>query len=101
MQFAVKKLTRLDLTFFEHQFRRQNAGNQKSINLNADVFVDLIFPYARTIAAGQPHPFPVKLQIYGPGLRRTPTCRHGACTLSREGGVLAGQQARVPCPDHG
>lgn len=70
--FAVKKLTRSDLTFFEHQFRRQNAGNQKSINLNADVFVDLIFPYARTIAGGQPHQFPVKLQIYGPGLRRNP-----------------------------
>ena len=52
MQFAVKKLTRSDLTFFEHQFRRQNAGNQESMNLNANVFVDLIFPYARTIAAG-------------------------------------------------
>ena len=71
-QFAVKKLTRSDLTFFEHQFRRQNAGNQKSINLNADVFVDLIFPYARTVAAGQPHQFPVKLQIFGPGMRATP-----------------------------
>ena len=72
MHFAVKKLTRSDLTFFEHQFRRQQAGNQKSINLNADVFVEMIFPYARTVAAGQPHQFPVKLQIYGPSLRRTP-----------------------------
>lgn len=72
MQFAVKRLTGSDLTFFEVQFRRLNVGNQKSINLNADVFVDLIFPYARTVAAGQPHHFPVKLQIYGPGLRRTP-----------------------------
>ena len=72
MQFALKKLTRSDLTFFEYQFRRQNAGNQKSINLNADVFVELLFPYARTIAAGQPLQFPVRLQIYGPGLRRTP-----------------------------
>lgn len=70
--FAIKKLTRSDLTFFEHQFRRQNAGNQKSINLNADVFIDDIFPYARTIAAGQPLQFPVRLQIFGPGLRRTP-----------------------------
>lgn len=70
--FAVKRLTRSDLTFFEYQFRRQNAGNQKSINLNADVFIDDIFPYARTIAAGQPHQFPVRLQILGPGLRRTP-----------------------------
>jgi Domain of unknown function (DUF3883) len=72
MHFAVKKLTRSDLTFFEHQFHRQQAGNQKSINLNADVFVEMIFPYARTVAAGQPHQFPVKLQIYGPGLRRMP-----------------------------
>jgi hypothetical protein len=70
--FAVKRLTRSDLTFFEYQFRRQNAGNQKSINLNADVFIDDIFPYARTIAAGRPHQFPVRLQIFGPGLRRTP-----------------------------
>jgi hypothetical protein len=70
--FAVKRLTRSDLTFFEYQFRRQNAGNQKSINLNADVFIDDIFPYARTIAAGQPHQFPVPLQIFGPGLRRAP-----------------------------
>jgi hypothetical protein len=69
--FAVKRLTRSDLTFFEYQFRRQNAGNQKSINLNADVFIDGIFPYARTIAAGQPHQFPVRLQIFGPGLRST------------------------------
>lgn len=71
-QFAIKRLSSSDLTFFEFQFRRLNVGNQKSINLNADVFVDLIFPYARTVAAGQPHQFPVKLQIYGPGLRRTP-----------------------------
>ncbi len=71
--FAVKKLTRSDLTFFEHQFRRQNAGNQKSINLNADVFVELIFPYAPAIAAGdRSRQFLVRLQIFGPGLRRTP-----------------------------
>lgn len=70
--FAVKRLTRSDLTFFEHQFRRQNAGNQKSINLNADVFIDDIFPYARTVAAGHPHQFPVRLQIFGPGLRCRP-----------------------------
>jgi hypothetical protein len=71
--FAVKKLTRSDLTFFEVQFRRQNAGNQKSINLNADVFIDDIFPYAPAIAAGdQSRQFLVRLEIFGPGLRRTP-----------------------------
>lgn len=71
--FAVKRFALSDLTFFEHHFKLKNVKtNQKSINLNADVFVELIFPYARTVAAGQPHQFPVKLQIYGPGLRRVP-----------------------------
>ena len=72
MHFALKKLTRSDLTFFEYQFRRQNAGNQKSINLNANVFVDLIFPLARDVAAGQPKQFAVPVSIYGPGLRAVP-----------------------------
>ncbi len=77
MKFAVKRLRRSDLTFFEYQFRRQNAGNQKSINLNRDVFIDVLFPSAPGIAtkngtAGEPAPFHLRLTIYGPGLRRTP-----------------------------
>ena len=47
-QFAAKKLTRSDLTLFEEQFRKQNAGNQKSINLNRRVFVDLMLRTAPT-----------------------------------------------------
>lgn len=68
MRFAVKKLSRSDLTFFEPQFRIQNAGNQKSINLNRDVFVDQLFPAfpeVLTQAGGQ---LPVRLLIDGPGL---------------------------------
>lgn len=72
MRFAVKRLTRSDLTFWEYQFRRQGAGNQKSINLNADVFIDVIFPQARTESGGHARQFPVPLTIYGPGRRLEP-----------------------------
>ena len=72
MRFAVKKLTRSDLTFFEYQFRRQNAGNQKSINLNRNVFVDLIFPTAGQVAGGVARQFPVPVTLYGPGMHSQP-----------------------------
>jgi len=36
-RLALKKLTRSDLTFFEPKYRTIGAGNQKAINLNADV----------------------------------------------------------------
>ena len=66
-------MTRSDLTFFEYQFRRQNAGNQKAINLNRNVFVDLLFPLASSMVGGVARQFPVPVSIYGPGLR---TARH-------------------------
>ena len=43
-RIALKRLTASDLTLFEWQFRNRNAGNQKSINLNADVFIVQLFP---------------------------------------------------------
>lgn len=69
MRFAIKRLSRSDLTFFEYQFRRQQAGNQKSINLNRNVFVDIIFPAAGADAGGTAKQYPVPVTIYGPGLR--------------------------------
>ncbi|WP_082477599.1 DUF3883 domain-containing protein [Methylobacterium sp. Leaf93] len=77
MKYVIKRLRRSDLTFFEYQFRIQNAGNQKSLNLSRRVFIDLIFPSAPEIAAnngdgGIPAPFHLPLTIYGPGERRTP-----------------------------
>lgn len=68
MRFAVKRLSRSDLTFFEPQFRVQNAGNQKSINLNRDVFVDQLFPAFPEVLASAGGQLPVRLLIDGPGV---------------------------------
>jgi hypothetical protein len=66
MRFAIKRLTRSDLTLFEVQFRRQNAGNQKALNLNRDVLIDVLFPGAAALAGGRPVRFPCELRIFGP-----------------------------------
>jgi hypothetical protein len=52
---------------FEWQFRTRNAGNQKSINLNADVFIDQMFPALPEAAADTNGRVPLDLSIYGPG----------------------------------
>ena len=66
MKFAVKKLTRSDLTLFDAQLHRQNAGKQKSINLNRSTFVDAMFPEAPAQAAGSSRRLPVELRVFGP-----------------------------------
>lgn len=66
VRFALKKLTRSDLTLFDVQYRRQNAGNQKSVNLTREVFVDVLFPIARMKASGGQVRFPCELRIFGP-----------------------------------
>lgn len=71
-QYAVKKLTRSDMMFFEHHFRGQQAGNQKSIKLDATVFAEQMFPYVRRTIAVQPLQFLVTLAIHGPGQWRSP-----------------------------
>ena len=43
-RIALKRLTASDLTFFERLFKSLNVGNQKSINLNADVFIEKFYP---------------------------------------------------------
>lgn len=77
MKYVVKKLKRSDLTFFEYQYRKQNVGNQKSLNLTRRVFIDILFPTAPGVAAsngipGIPAPFHLPVTIYGPGERRNP-----------------------------
>lgn len=70
MRFAVKKLTRSDLTLFDVQLHKQNAGKQKAINLNRDVFVDVLFPDAPGLAEGLALQFRCDLRILGPrGIR--------------------------------
>lgn len=67
-KLALKRLTASDLTFFEWHFRNRNAGNQKAINLNADVFVSQLYPSLPEIALASGGRFPIDLYLYGPGL---------------------------------
>lgn len=67
MRFAIKVLSRSDLTFFEPQYRVRNAGNQKSINLNRDVFVDELFPALPELLAAGHGELEVRLRVNGPG----------------------------------
>ncbi len=65
-KLALKKLTASDLTLFEWHFRNRNAGNQKAINLNADVFVEHLFPALPEIAPEFDGRLPIDLFLYGP-----------------------------------
>jgi len=68
-KIALKRLTASDLTFFEWQYRNRDAGNQKSINLNADVFVEEFYPAAPAIGPTMDHQIPIALTLFGPGLK--------------------------------
>ena len=67
---AVKRLSASDLTFFESLFRTQNAGNQKSINLNADVLTGILYPALDEVAARSGGEIRFPLTIYGPNAAR-------------------------------
>lgn len=68
-KFALKRLTASDLTLFEWQFKNRNAGNQKAINLNANVFVDLLYPSVEAAARASDNKLPLDLWVVGPGAR--------------------------------
>jgi hypothetical protein len=68
-RLALKRLTKSDLTIFESHFRTRNAGNQKSINLNADVFVSELYPAVPTLALSNGNEMPVSVGIFGPSTR--------------------------------
>lgn len=68
-KLAIKRLTASDLTFFEWHFRHQSTGgNQKAINLNANIFIDNLYPdlpdYIQTQTENK---LPLDILIYGPG----------------------------------
>lgn len=65
---AIKRLTASDLTFFESLFRTIGAGNQKSINLNADVLTGQLYPSLAAIAeaADPANEIGLALTIHGP-----------------------------------
>ncbi|HZR61563.1 MAG TPA: hypothetical protein VFA80_11515 [Xanthobacteraceae bacterium] len=66
-RLAVKRLTASDLTFFEKQFRTLDVGNQKSINLNADVFIEKFYPALPDLVATLGDVIPLTLTMLGPG----------------------------------
>lgn len=75
-KLAIKKLTGSDLTLFEWQFRN-SPSNQKSINLNADVFIDELYPALLSTDMGRNGRISIDLNLYGPG-------NEGALNLQRK-----------------
>ena len=65
-KLALKRLTASDLTFFEWHFRNRNAGNQKAINLNADVFTGQLYPQLDIIVRERQNKVGIDLWIAGP-----------------------------------
>jgi hypothetical protein len=66
-RIALKQLSASDCTLFEAVFRTISAGNQKSINLNADVLTGKLYPNLSSVAAATDHEIRLALSIYGPG----------------------------------
>lgn len=66
-RLALKRLTASDLTFFESLFRSLNVGNQKSINLNADVFIEKFYSsLPGLVGSGVSDRILVSLTVIGP-----------------------------------
>jgi Domain of unknown function (DUF3883) len=76
-KICIKRLSASDCTLFEAVFRKIGAGNQKSINLNADVLTGQLFPSLAAIAIGTNNEIAIAISIHGPGGK-------GAHKLSRK-----------------
>lgn len=76
-RIAIKRLTPSDCTLFEAVFRKIDAGNQKSINLNADVLIGRLYPNLVATAAATDNEIALAISIYGPAGK-------GPHTLSRK-----------------
>jgi hypothetical protein len=68
-RLAIKRLTASDCTLFEGVFKTINAGNQKSINLNADILTGELYPGLATAAAATENEIALAISIYGPGAK--------------------------------
>ncbi|MGA9865763.1 MAG: hypothetical protein WBQ75_04905 [Acetobacteraceae bacterium] len=68
-RIALKRLTASDCTLFEAVYRTIGAGNQKSINLNADVLTGKLYPNLAAAAAGTDNEITLALSIYGPNAK--------------------------------
>lgn len=65
-RLALKRLTASDLTIFDVLLRRLDAGKQKAINLNADVFIGELYPAVPAAAAETQNKLSVALSLFGP-----------------------------------
>lgn len=65
-KLALKRLTASDLTFFDWHFKNRNAGNQKAINLNADVFAEQLYPALEAVVRERGNKLGVDLLVAGP-----------------------------------
>lgn len=63
---AIKKLTASDCTLFEGPYRNSSVGNQKSINLNADVLIDQLYPGLAGPGSPAENEIGMPMTIYGP-----------------------------------
>lgn len=61
-RIALKQLASSDLTFFEALYHKAHVTNQKSINLNADVFIQQFYPGLPELGDA----FTISLTILGP-----------------------------------
>ncbi len=101
MKIALKRLSASDCTFFEGPFRRSNVGNQKGINLNADVLVERLYPSLPSIAAATGDQVPLRVNIYGPGGKPQETItRKIIKTATYKNWRLNGETVRGPISDH-
>lgn len=69
-KLALKRLTKSDLTLFDWHFKNHPAGNQKGTNLNANIFIDRLYPSVPEVIQepDRDHALPLELRMFGPGL---------------------------------
>ncbi len=65
-KLAIKRITASELSFFKWQYYQKPSSRQKAINLDANVFVEKLYPGLADPSS--PRKFKVDLVIHGPGL---------------------------------
>lgn len=65
-RIAIKRLTASDCTLFAGVYKKIDAGNQKSINLNADILTGHLYPNLAEITAESGNEIAISIAIYGP-----------------------------------
>lgn len=72
IQYAAKKLSSADLTFFRCHAKTAYSATTSSIRLPQSVLVGQMYPYLRTRPSTDPVRALVLMSIYGPGFRCSP-----------------------------